>query len=232
MCTSGWDFGLHPFFVHTELLLTSAGLPANASHVSPLQSLPLVASAVEHSKPRYTDAASVKLLIFANGVVLFKVWKIISYLWGGGKQSIYIYICIYIIWLHMYMMNFINLSVCLITFDDVAVGCSKVSVFWKPEILYTQVAFRLSCCFKAIVLAVVRRLNDTTAKFLFIPFCNYDVNYHGICVTAILKNSTVSRVKICLGVYWTLLREKVPISHTSVGLQSAFLLFHFLNFPC
>lgn len=29
----------------------------------------------------------------------------------------------------MYMMNFINLPVCFITFDDVAVGCSKVSVF-------------------------------------------------------------------------------------------------------
>lgn len=82
--------------MHAELLLTSAKQPANTSHVSPLQSLPLVASAVEHSKPRYTDAASVKLLIFANGVVLFKVWKIISYLWGGGKQSIYIYIYMYI----------------------------------------------------------------------------------------------------------------------------------------
>lgn len=82
-----------------------------------------------------------------------------------------------------------------------------------------------------IVLAVVRRPNDTTAKFLFIPYCNYDVNYHGISVTAILKNSTVSRVKICLGVFWTLLREKVPISHTSVGLRGAFL-FCFLNCPC
>lgn len=50
----------HPFFVHTELLLTSAGQPANSSHASPL---PLVASAVEHSKPRYTNAASVKLPI-------------------------------------------------------------------------------------------------------------------------------------------------------------------------
>lgn len=29
----------------------------------------------------------------------------------------------------MYMMNFINLPVCFITFDDVAVSCSKVSVF-------------------------------------------------------------------------------------------------------
>lgn len=75
-----------------------------------------------------------------------------------------------------------------------------------------------------IVLAVVRRLNDATAKFLFIPFCNYVVNYHGICITAILKNSTVSRVKISLGVYQALLREKVPMSHTSVGLQGAFLL--------
>lgn len=82
------------------------------------------------------------------------------------------------------------------------------------------------------VLAVVRRLNDTTAKFFFIPFCNCDANYHGICVTAVLKNSIVSRVKICLGVYRTLLREKVPISHTSVGLRGAFLLFHFLKFPC
>ncbi|RLV90010.1 hypothetical protein DV515_00014600 [Chloebia gouldiae] len=35
------------------------GQPANSSHASPL---PLVASAVEHSKPRYTNAASVKLL--------------------------------------------------------------------------------------------------------------------------------------------------------------------------
>lgn len=84
----------HPFFVQAELLLTSTGQLATSSHTSPLQSLPLVASAVEHSKPRYTDAASVKLLIFANGVVLFKVRKIISYLWGGGKQSIYIYVYI------------------------------------------------------------------------------------------------------------------------------------------
>lgn len=50
----------------------------------------------------------------------------------------------------MYMMNFINLPVCFITFDDVAVGWSKVSVFWKSAILYTQVAFWLSCCFEAI----------------------------------------------------------------------------------
>lgn len=48
-----------------------------------------------------------------------------------------------------------------------------------------------------IVQSVVRTLNDTTAKFLFILFCTQDVNYHGICVTTILKNSTISRV-ICL----------------------------------
>lgn len=45
-----------------------------------------------HSKSRYADAASVRLLIFANEVVLFKIQEIISCLWGGGKQSLYIYI--------------------------------------------------------------------------------------------------------------------------------------------
>lgn len=48
--------------MQAELLLTSTEQLATSSHVSPLQSLPLVASAVEHSKPRYTDAASVSLL--------------------------------------------------------------------------------------------------------------------------------------------------------------------------
>lgn len=43
----------HPFFVQAGLLLTSTGQLSTSSHVSPLQSLPLVASAVEHSKPRY-----------------------------------------------------------------------------------------------------------------------------------------------------------------------------------
>lgn len=82
---------LHPFF-----LLTSAGQPANSSHVSPLQSLPLVASAVEHSKPRYTDAASVKLLS------LLMEWSCSRYeklflICGEEGSNPYLYICIYII---------------------------------------------------------------------------------------------------------------------------------------
>lgn len=51
------------------------------------------------------------------------------FLFVGRREAIHIYICIYIIRMHMYMMNFINLPVCFITFDDVAIGCSKVSVF-------------------------------------------------------------------------------------------------------
>lgn len=127
------------------------------------------------------------------------------------------------------MMNFINLPIYFITFDDVAV------VKWLSSENQQYCIPRWLSNFPAalkpfIVLAVVRRHNDTTAEFLFIPYCNYDVNYHGISVTAILKNSSVSRVKICLGVYWTLLMEEVPISHTSVGLQGA--CFIFLIFPC
>lgn len=84
------DFGLQ-WIVHIHFLCRlnffwlAQGSSQPLAKYHPCKSLPLVASAVELSKPRYTDAASVKLLIFANGVVLFKVRKTISYLWGGGK---------------------------------------------------------------------------------------------------------------------------------------------------
>lgn len=178
MCTSGWDFSLQ-WIVHIHFLCRlnffslaqGSSQPLAARH--PLQSLPRVASAVEHSKPRYTDAASVKLLIFANGVVLLKVRKIISCLWGGGKQSIYIYICIYIIWMHMYMMTSLIFPY-----------ASLPSMMWLLAVVKWVSSYNQQYCtprwlsdFPAaskpfIVLAVVRRLNDTAAKFLFIPFCN------------------------------------------------------------
>lgn len=65
--------------------------------MSPLQppttkTLQFMANTDVHSKSRYADAASVRLLIFANEVVLFKIQEIISCLWGGGKRSLYIYI--------------------------------------------------------------------------------------------------------------------------------------------
>lgn len=72
----------HAFCVQAELLLLAQGSWQPLATVTPAV---LVASAAERSEPRCTDTASAKLLIFAYGVVLFKVRKIISYLWGGGK---------------------------------------------------------------------------------------------------------------------------------------------------
>lgn len=50
------------------------------------EALPFMASPVGHSKPRYADAAAVKLLIFAEGVVLFKTHEIIPCFGGGGSD--------------------------------------------------------------------------------------------------------------------------------------------------
>lgn len=86
---------LHQFQCRLEPVLTSTGQLATSCRMSPLQppateTLQFMANTVVHSKPRYADAASVRLLIFANGVVLFKIQEVISCLWGGGKQSIYV----------------------------------------------------------------------------------------------------------------------------------------------
>lgn len=86
---------LHLFQSRLKPVLTSTGQFATSCHMSPLQppateTLQFMANIIVHSKPRY--AASVKLLIFANGVVFFKIQEIISCLWGAEKQSIYLYI--------------------------------------------------------------------------------------------------------------------------------------------
>lgn len=73
----------------------------------------------------------------------------------------------------MYMMTFINLPVCFITFDDVAIGCSKVMSSYNQQYCTPRRLSDFPAALKPfIVLALVRRLNDTAAKFLFIPFCN------------------------------------------------------------
>lgn len=76
----------------------------------------------------------------------------------------------------MYMMNCINLPLCFITFDDVAVGCSKVSSENQQYCTPRRLSDFLAALKPFVVLAVPRRLNDITAKFLFVPFCNQDVN--------------------------------------------------------
>lgn len=72
----------------------------------------------------------------------------------------------------MYMMTFINLPICFITFNDVAVGCSKVSSYNQQYCTPRRLSDFPAALTSFIVLAVVRRLNDTAAKLLFIPFCN------------------------------------------------------------
>lgn len=58
------------------------------------EALPVMAGPVGHGKPRCADAAAVKLLIFAEGVVLFKIQEIIPCLWGGGSDPCIEYECI------------------------------------------------------------------------------------------------------------------------------------------
>lgn len=114
----------HAFCVQPELLLLAQGSWQPLATVTPAA---LVASAAEPSEPRCTDTASAKLLIFAYGVVLFKVRKLFLICGEEGSDP-YIYMYIYNTNAYVYD-EFINLPVCFITFDDVAIGCSKVSVF-------------------------------------------------------------------------------------------------------
>lgn len=79
------------------------------------ETLQFMADTVVQSKPRSADAASVKLLIFAIEWSC-STYKKLFLVCGEEGSNPYKYI----IGMHMYMVNFINLPLSFIIFNDMA----------------------------------------------------------------------------------------------------------------